>query len=900
MQTGHARMPAPWGHPSQALKEMALDVGDLVFCRVHGDDGPICVTAWAVELADSDVICGTSEAGAAGIEHKVTAKAGETTIAFLRIPGEAVSCSKPSGWTGLRAGDIPSLGACRAAWKKAPTTQLLSSDAELEPNVSSKPAKKSARLAQDLKGLEKLMRAGASDDDEEEESEDDDGDVGILPPGQKTLVKSKTRKSLKKDGLDLQTLLAAGVSSGTEPKDLLTLYLLNQLIGQQNAKKKKKRSASSTELLGGSSSESSASDREASDGKGMKAVSSLHRLHEQILRKPRRVREIFEAARDCVGASLDHARLGEEAKLGSVQRTVPDSHDGCGSVRAVEGWQVRGGPGPADSKPQEQGAGCAGQWRLGDGMASNGPAGSTAEARLLRDQGRDGRYIGLCGGDGQAQEAGKGCPGSRRRRRRGGRRRGAQMTSPAKLHDWFSSNCCLRHPMLESRNSTKFSRYLIWFESVQGILLERSGDDVRLFPCALPCPEVLRIKTAVDETEARQVWAKQLLNTFIAWSNFVVLGCPDGACEPQAAYRSACEARSFADRLLGEAIEFASADLITGRLKCAGRRATVEALMEQVGSFAAAGYVDPVQASSSSTALPVTATRVAVPEKAGRVDPLQWLPDEQAEVVAGLESLRREPHLWEEICHACHRVPEGDEAELAQKLLATDMAVLVPEGELPRNQHGGLMQGGLFCVEKNATEDRLIFDRRPENATMPRLEWAALPSAACFTRMLLGPCQYLRASGDDLRNFYYMLRLPPNWVRFNSVGRRVATDVVAMHGLDPAVPHRLCFRVLGMGDRNGCAIAQATHEAILKSVGLLDPQETLAYGRTVPAGDLWQGVYFDDLLIASRQTLEYPMPLDGSFVPPPAQGDDADILLTKAAEGAYEKADLERALHKSF
>ena len=295
MQTGHARMPAPWGHPSQALKEMALDVGDLVFCRVHGDDGSICVTAWAVELADSDVICGTSEAGAAGIEHKVTAKAGETTIAFLRIPGEAVSCSKPSGWTGLRAGDIPSLGACRAAWKKALTTQLLSSDAELEPNVSSKPAKKSARLAQDLKGLEKLMRAGASDDDEEEESEDDEEDVGILPPGQKTLVKSKTRKSLKKDGLDLQTLLAAGVSSGTEPKDLLTLCLLNQLIGEQNAKKKKKRSASSTELLGGSSSESSASDREASDGKGMKAVSSLHRLREQILRKPRRVREIFDA-----------------------------------------------------------------------------------------------------------------------------------------------------------------------------------------------------------------------------------------------------------------------------------------------------------------------------------------------------------------------------------------------------------------------------------------------------------------------------------------------------------------------------------------------------------------------------------------------------------------------------
>ena len=88
---------------------------------------------------------------------------------------------------------------------------------------------------------------------------------------------------------------------------------------------------------------------------------------------------------------------------------------------------------------------------------------------------------------------------------------------------------------------------------------------------------------------------------------------------------------------------------------------------------------------------------------------------------------------------------------------------------------------------------------------MPRLDWARLPSAACFTRMLLEPNQCLRGSGDDLRNFYYTLRLPPGWVRFNSVRRRVAKHV-AHHGGDV----RLCFRVSGVGDRNGCAIAQAT------------------------------------------------------------------------------------------
>ena len=382
----------------------------------------------------------------------------------------------------------------------------------------------------------------------------------------------------------------------------------------------------------------------------------------------------------------------------------------------------------------------------------------------------------------------------------------------------------------------------------------------------------------------------------------MVLGCPSSGNEPRATYRSAAEARAFADRLLGETVEFASLDLVLGRLQCEGKRATVEALLRQVDGFAASGYCESVQAgmASSSTALPVTAERVAVPEKAGCVDPLAWLPPEKARVVESLEQLRQEPHLWEDICVACHRVPAAEEAALAEKLLSTDMAVLVPEAELPRDQAGNLMQGGLFSVGKNDSEDRLIFDRRPENATMPRLDWAALPSAACFTRMLLSPSQFLRASGDDLRNFYYTLRLPPGWVKFNSVGRRVDAGVVQRHGGDPRVPHRLCFRVLGMGDRNGCAIAQATHEAVLQKGGLLRAQETLRYGEPVPQSDVWQGVYIDDLLVTYRQTLNYPIPLDGSFVPPPVQDTDVDMKLMRAAEKIYDKALLKRAVHKAF
>ena len=140
-------------------------------------------------------------------------------------------------------------------------------------------------------------------------------------------------------------------------------------------------------------------------------------------------------------------------------------------------------------------------------------------------------------------------------------------------------------------------------------------------------------------------------------------------------------------------------------------------------------------------------------------------------------------HLWNRIPIACHQVADAEEADL-RRLLANDMVVLIPESDLPRNRSGGLMLRGLFCVPKNTEEDRVIFDRRPENATMGRLNWARLPSEACYTHLLLQQHQYLRGSGEDLRNFFYNLKLPDNWVRYNAFGKRVSREVLVEHGRD--------------------------------------------------------------------------------------------------------------------
>ena len=333
----------------------------------------------------------------------------------------------------------------------------------------------------------------------------------------------------------------------------------------------------------------------------------------------------------------------------------------------------------------------------------------------------------------------------------------------------------------------------------------KSGNDMPLFPAVLSFPEAAFVEAVVGDDQALLWWSKAFVNTFVAWSNFVVLGCPgpgSSVLEPRVFYRA--DVQQFSEKLLGEVVEFVSVELVFGSLGCSGKRSVLEEMLRL--NFASYGVG---QVPAPSGALAVDADRVAVPESAGAVDPLEFLSPGQAQVVEHLEDIRLPEHEWGETVVACHRVPKEHEPALARRLLQTGMAQLVKESDLPRTSDGKLLCGGLFCVGKDKQHDRLIYDRRPENSTMPHLGWEALPSGACFTRMVLKPHEFLRGSGDDLKNFYYMLKLPAGWVRYNPVGRRVAPCIVREFGGDARQDYRLCFRVLGMGDKNACSIAQA-------------------------------------------------------------------------------------------
>ena len=460
-----------------------------------------------------------------------------------------------------------------------------------------------------------------------------------------------------------------------------------------------------------------------------------------------------------------------------------------------------------------------------------------------------------------------------------------------------------KDPILPGGNS-KFLKFMAWQEGVQSVLPNRSGDEHPLFPCLLPYPEAMSsLGSSVVDALDSETWSKRHVNGFIGWCNFIVLGCPDcegWSTEPQAIFRGADDVRPLADALLGEVVEFSSLELISGRLTCKGGRAAVEEVFERLKCTGFGNYNLDGTTENLSGALEVVASRIAVPATAGTVDPCGLLQGDRRRVMENLQELRRPEHLWDSVVTACHRVAPQEEAGLVKKLLSCGMVELVAEKELPHDSSGNLLVGGLFCVKKNEEEDRLIFDRRPENATMERVHWSNLPAGACFSRMLLEPSEFLRGSGDDLRNYYYALRLPEGWVKYNAVGRQVDPDIIRQMGKDHTLPHRCCFRVLGMGDKNACDIGQAVHEAVLQSCGLLGEDTKLEYGKQAPRGSIWEGAYLDDLLITRRVDVGHVIPLDGTFEPPTALPQDEDMIRARIAEDAYKKAGLKRACHKSF
>eukprot|EP00435_Cladocopium_sp_Y103_P007248 s2633_g2.t1 len=194
----------------------------------------------------------------------------------------------------------------------------------------------------------------------------------------------------------------------------------------------------------------------------------------------------------------------------------------------------------------------------------------------------------------------------------------------------------------------------------------------------------------------------------------------------------------------------------------------------------------------------------------------------------------------------CFKVKNGDLMGVYHNLLSSGVAVLLPEELAVKDNHGRVITGGLFAVSHKETSDRVILDRRPFNQLERRLVWAKLPHGCLLTQLIVPPDYSVRGSGDDLSNYFYLLKHNENWLPRNAIGRVFDGEGFEKYGGEKGKKYLLSFCVVAMGDLNAVDIAQQVHVEILRDCHCMQPGEALAYKQVLPSSHCYEGLYIDD------------------------------------------------------
>ena len=253
-------------------------------------------------------------------------------------------------------------------------------------------------------------------------------------------------------------------------------------------------------------------------------------------------------------------------------------------------------------------------------------------------------------------------------------------------------------------------------------------------------------------------------------------------------------------------------------------------------------------------AIPVNLERAGMPATAGRIDPQVVLPPDKAKAVRELAQMAVDQpfspsvgaHGSKRRLRPCDLVPKSQERAFRNRMLETGMGRIISEDDVAKDSEGFPLLYGRFCVPHSALKDRLIFDGRVPNLSEMRLRWMHLPHGSQLARLRLSLIQSVRASGGDLRTwFYQILESALNGPR-RALGRIITGDDAREYGLDGARQWRLSLAVLAMGGANSADIAQEVHEWLLKNENAFDVEHTLIYGAPLPSTGLMIGVYLDD------------------------------------------------------
>lgn len=172
---------------------------------------------------------------------------------------------------------------------------------------------------------------------------------------------------------------------------------------------------------------------------------------------------------------------------------------------------------------------------------------------------------------------------------------------------------------------------------------------------------------------------------------------------------------------------------------------------------------------------------------------------------------------------------------------------------------------GFFAVVKDLEKDRLILDSRGANLleTAPR-EWIkGLASGDNLLRLVLRPQEKLIASGNDLRDFYYLFKATKSRCRRNVLSEKIhAREVshlscVGPEHVDAGMIH-MSLATLAMGDTQAVELAQTCHLGLGYQNKVITSETLLSLQSPPPRGDTAVGIVIDDFISLSKVALDHP------------------------------------------
>ena len=177
--------------------------------------------------------------------------------------------------------------------------------------------------------------------------------------------------------------------------------------------------------------------------------------------------------------------------------------------------------------------------------------------------------------------------------------------------------------------------------------------------------------------------------------------------------------------------------------------------------------------SAVNTAKSVKPDRMSLPEEAGVIDPKLFLKGEHLDVFCNMSELVPVKPPPDPTVKGCFKVDKDDVRAVYTRLLESGVAVLLPEELAVRDSKGNIITGGLFAVDHKSSSDRIILDRRPLNEIEKRLVWAKLPHGCLLTQLIVPKGYNIRGNGDDLSNYFYLLKHEESWLPRNAVGESI-------------------------------------------------------------------------------------------------------------------------------